>query len=276
MQPNALNKFVQSVYQSKAITFKQYTGARMDMLVESVDTDKIVYRTPLELHITYDCASKTQKYRLYHIKNGSIEDIKAELYKLFRKWDKPACIEYAFMAVSHHGMAGFCHMNTLIFTYKDSTVRLFEPHGTPRVKMAEMIGVFFRDVIARKFNVNKWKFEDMKAAPGRNHVGLQTQGERGSVEKGLCVLWNFYVVQYIIQRGLNIRPLYNKESNNLRWSLLFFIEPFWNKVKTKKFNNYSSKALFKTYQNMSCHMSQPINLTENENENQGRKRRKKN
>ena len=45
-----------------------------------------------------------------------------------------------------------------------------------------------------------------------------------------------------------------------------------NHFGTKKINNYSSTALRKTYENMSCHMSQPINLTENEN--QGRKRRK--
>lgn len=259
MQGNTLNRFVKSVNESKAVSFRFFTGARLNMLVENVDKDRIVRRTPLELVIRYNCESRTQEYGMFHIDKGTEEDVSSELTKLFSKPSNPR-IQYAFMSVKLKTKPSFCHMNTLIFSYKDSTVRLFEPHGTPRVNLAERIGVFFRDIMPRSLNVKKWTFKDMRAAPGKNHEGLQVQGERGGSELGLCVLWNLYVVQHIIRNGLNIRHLYNKR-NNLRKELLEFFEPFWEKVKFKNVYTKETKHLYRQYVNRPCDIAQPIDLT---------------
>ena len=264
---NRLHQFLEHInyLRNNAHAFQDHPSMYMDLLVKHIDTNTMVYRTPLSLYIRYDSQARTQAYHLTHTKKNGKPVIHSELNQLFSKRPTPSA-KYAFVTVIHQNNEQWCHMNTLILTYEDRTVRLFEPHGTPRNKMVDAVENFFRDILPdkrRSFNINKWKFANLKAPPNKNHNGLQIKGN-GVEKKGLCVLWNFYVVQYVIREGVSkIHSLYYRNSKYLRNDMRKFLEPYWEKVKNQKFSNSYKRftSIVKIYYEQNCHMNQPINLT---------------
>lgn len=248
--------------------FRQHPSKYLDLLIQKVDTNQMVYRTPLLLNVYWDTDSRRKSYQLVHLWKNSKPAIHSELSTLFSKQK----IKYAFITIVHYEIGqnkNWCHMNTLIFSYETNTVYLFEPHGNTRVGMKNGIKHFFHDVITdkrRSFHTNKWTFADMQTPPNKNHNGIQFKGE-GNDNLGLCVLWNFLVVQRIIENGIkSVQILYYKNQNTLRHSLVNTLKPFWEVVKNNMINNAYKQfnGITLTYPHQTCCFNQPINLTRNE------------
>ena len=189
---------------------KLHPSKYLDLFIQRVDTNKLVYRTPLLLNVYWNPDFRMKTYELVHLWKNSKPAIHSELSTLFSKQKN----KYAFVTVVHYEIGqnkDWCHMNTLVFSYETNTVHLFEPHGNCRVAMVDGIKTFFHDVIMdkrRSLHTNKWTFTDLQTPPNKNHNGIQVKGE-GNEKLGLCVLWNFLVVQHIIDNGIkSIQTLY--------------------------------------------------------------------
>lgn len=266
---NRLHTFLNSIELDTNNThdLKLHPSKYIDLFIQKVDTNQVVYRTPLLLNVYWNPDEKMKTYQLKHVLKNIKPAIHSELNTLFSKQQT----KYAFITVAHYEIGqnkDWCHMNTLVFSYETNTVHLFEPHGNTRVGMLNDIKRYFHDVITdkrRSFHTNKWTFVDLQTPPNKNHNGIQKKGE-GNERLGLCVFWNFLVVQHIIDNGIkSIQSLYYKNQNTLRHRLVNALEPFWEDVKTKTISNAYTKfnGIKLTYQQQTCCFNQPINLTRN-------------
>lgn len=271
---NRLHRFLEKIEfkrRNPIHGLKLYPSKYLDLFVQNVDTDKVVYRTPLMLNVYWNPELRIKQYQLVHLWKNSKPAIDSELSTLFSKHHTSAAFKYAFITVVHHDIGrnnDWCHMNTLVFSYETNTVYLFEPHGSTRVKMLEGIKQFFHDVITdkrRSFYTNKWNFTELSTPPNKNHNGIQIKGE-GNENLGMCVLWNFLVVRYIIKHGISsVQRLYYNDQKTLRHSLVEVLNPFWVQVKNKAITRgyLQFKGLTVQYLNQTCCFGQPINLTRN-------------
>lgn len=266
---NRLHRFLNYIKfdNNRTHDLKLHPSKYLDLFIQHVDTDKVVYRTPLLLNVYWNPDSNIKAYKLVHLWKNSKRAIHSELSTMFSK--QPT--KYAFITVVHYKLGrirDWCHMNTLIFSYETNTVHLFEPHGSTRVGMGKAIKQFFYDVITdkrRSFHKNKWTFADIQTPPNKNHNGIQTKGE-GNEDLGLCVLWNFLVVQHIIKNGINsVQTLYYNNQKTLRHSLVNALEPFWEEVKNKTISNAYTQfnGIKLRYPHQTCCFRQQINLTRN-------------
>ena len=182
----------------------------------------------LYVHVLYDTANRTQTFKILHTESDNERVIVRELKELFKKSSN----EFAFLPIIHKDASKnrtWCHLNTLILSYNNRKIGLFEPHGSPRKNLLSYTQEFLSDIIKdKRTSFYKWTFYDLKPPKSNNiKTGLQIMG-RGPESIGLCSIWNLFVVYFILTNKMSkLNTLYFYNSKKLRNEVLNFMKWFY-------------------------------------------------